>query len=319
MGHELLREPLARGVEQRGERLSRVGQMTVDGAPVDAEAAGDLLDGASAGGQQGLDEFAHPVRDRGVPGSGGDGVEVLPGVVPQLRVRHGVGGVEVVGVEDDAVELAVELDPGAEQAAVPAGVRRRAVGEPHGQGLPARVEESSQDAGEGAHDQFRGLPGRRRLADPEVHLDGGQAVPLGQARVQELVVHVLVAQQQCQCTAYVGFLADDQADGAQVGEAAQLGHAQAEVVVVRGGRGDLQEADGGRTGDPPVLDGEVRGVQPHALHQRARVDAEGAAQLDVAVQRCGADEGPHRNAPGVRSPEVKFPVPARQASGARPP
>lgn len=69
-----------------------------------------------------------------------------------------------------------------------------------------------------------------------------------------------------------------------------LGEEQAEVLVVRGRRREFEQLGHGHAGDPSVLDREAHGVQPHALHQRLRIDTEGLAELDVAVQCCIADQ-----------------------------
>ena len=117
---------------------------------------------------------------------------------------------------------------------------RRAVGEADRDGLPGRAEERAHQPVQHADGQFGGLaaPGLRQV-EPDVDRRGG--VCLGEVDVQGFVVQVLVAGEDLQCTAYVRLLADDQAEWPEVGKAAELGEADAEVLAPGRGRRPLEQ------------------------------------------------------------------------------
>ncbi|GAA0636640.1 hypothetical protein GCM10010174_67910 [Kutzneria viridogrisea] len=147
----------------------------MDGSTVDAEATGYLLDGASAGWQQKLDESPDPIQGRRFFWES-EGVEELSGIGAQLWVRRLVRCIEIGLVENDPVEFSLERECGAEKLSMGARVRRCRVCEADGERLPPGAEEVAQQPVECAHRELARLPGFRGFAEFETNAHGCQPV-----------------------------------------------------------------------------------------------------------------------------------------------
>jgi hypothetical protein len=171
------------------------------------------------------------------------------------------------------------------------------VGEAHRQRLPPVAEELPDDPQQRRRRELQRLPGRRGLAELEPQPHGRQVAALVQPQPQRLVVAVLVPDQQGQRVAQPGLLPQHDAQRPQRGQPPQAGQPQAEVLAAGVSCRALQQPGDRRGGDPRVGDGEVRDVQPRLPQQASRVQAAGARETHVAVERRAADRGGHSASP----------------------
>jgi hypothetical protein len=121
--------------------------------------------------------------------------------------------------------------------------------------------------------------------------------------VQGLVVAALVPVEQPQGAAQIRFLTQHDAERPEGGQPTATGEQQTEVLASGPVGRQLEERGHVAGRDPLLRGGEVGDVEPHARHQPDRVEAEGPGEVEIAVERGGADAGTHQRSPpdGVRT------------------
>ena len=218
-------------LDQAAERLSFGGQPAVHGAPVDAQAFADMLDGAVALRQQADDQVAHAVDGAARPrrrrtlyialeflDHGRVGVGQLLGGVLAGDHHRGEG----------VAELHMPCDRG-----VGGQVGRRGVDEAHQLGRPALAQQTAQGLD---LDRDRHVLGHAAAADPraeEGQLQHQGAAPLAQADLDRGVLVRQIARQGPDGVADGAVLAHQQPQRSQHRQAHRLAHQEAEVRPIR--------------------------------------------------------------------------------------
>ncbi|MCY1435338.1 hypothetical protein D9M71_514280 [compost metagenome] len=194
--------------------------------------------------------------------------------------RHGlvgqrIGGIQVGGGADDAVELAAELQLAAENAPVHGQVGRCLVGEIDADRVPVRTEQGGAEAVHHGDRQLDGLAAvDRHVGDHFLANDHGLAVFFDEDR-QGVVDQMAVLHDHLQGLAQGALVAEQQADLAEIRQLAQFGHAQAERLAAADVRRLLEQVDGG--GNRYALGGiaQLRGAEArlgqHVLYVQAQV------------------------------------------------
>jgi hypothetical protein len=110
------------------------------------------------------------------PACHADARRETPWQAGQIDVAERIGPIEVMPVDRDAIEVAAELNPRAEQALVHMQARRRGMREMNATRLPVTTEHRLHQALQRADRQFHRLTARIRPLGNDLLVDDGDIV-----------------------------------------------------------------------------------------------------------------------------------------------
>ncbi|MET3153802.1 hypothetical protein ABIF34_000827 [Bradyrhizobium japonicum] len=199
----------------------------VDSAAGAGEMLGHALDRAVAAGEQ----QAHDLVDLLLPACRTrlDRLDPLAQIARDQRMRARDPALHVVHRQQDRVVLGVERHAAAEEVAVALAVVRRRIMQMHLLRPPVMTEQRLDDAVDAAERHVDRLARRARLPSAEMQCDGHGLLVACNVKPHAVMMDMDETRKRLDRFADGRLFAHDQADRAEVGQAAAFGEAQAEI------------------------------------------------------------------------------------------
>lgn len=263
----------------------------MDGAAVAGEMLGDAFDRAVALREQ----AAHDLVDFLLPA----GRPVLDRLDPFAQIARDQGmrawnpPRHVVCRHQDRIIVRVERHPAAEKVEVALAIVRRRVVQAHFQRAPVAAEERLDDAMDAAERHIDRLARRRRLPPAQMQRDDHGLPVLDDFELHAVMMNMDETREGLDGFADGRLLAHDQADGAEIGEAAALGEPQAEIFGTGRLRRYLEQTTQRCDGNRCIRLVENGQRQPDLAHHLLGIEPNRPGDLRVIAQACAANEVGH--------------------------